>query len=57
MHCAADEELFEKAAMIRDNITILEEFLQAPFKKMLSLKPAIKILMSLAVILENKILM
>ena len=33
MHCAADEELFEKAAMIRDNITILEEFLQGSIQK------------------------
>ncbi len=33
MHEAAEHELFEKAAMIRDNISILEEFLQGSVQK------------------------
>lgn len=33
MHKAAEEELFERAAMIRDNISILEEFLSGSVQK------------------------
>ncbi|TNF01641.1 MAG: excinuclease ABC subunit UvrC [Deltaproteobacteria bacterium] len=33
MHKAAEDELFEKAAMIRDNISILEEFLSGSVQK------------------------